>query len=1104
MSPKSDRSDRKEGCDAGTAAGAGYASAASVLAFSADGRIDLPLDIDEAFSAVPQADIVADSAADGLVYSLTQLGRVDIGYISQLTGLPPEQIIAQLKGAIYQNPDRWDEDPFSGWETADEYLTGNLIRKRRAAEVANAYYRGRFAANISAINDVLPAPATPDDIYVTLGSPWVPPEVIDEFITHMFGCSRFGVPPMLHDEASGTWEVPCINRFKYNVRSYSTYGTRRLGALEILERTLNLKSVSVYDSVGDPNNRKRSKRVINRTETALAMEKQKFMIDEFKRWVWTSDARKKKLLEIFEEKYGSYRRRRYDGSFLTFPEMSPSVSLYPYQKNAVARILFSPNTLLAHDVGAGKTFIMIAAGMEAKRMKLAKRVLYVVPNNIVGQWRKIFSDLYPQANVLVVEPKTFTPSKRKAMLESIRGKNFDAVLMAHSCFDMIDLSKKYALARLRDERAALTKRIRDKSTQVPSELFRQRDRMTRKLADMQTAKGGEGEDIYFDALGIDMLFVDEAHHYKNVPVVTKIDRVLGISADGSKKCKHMLDAVRCVQRKTGGRGVIMATGTPITNSIADAFVFQQYLQSGELALLDLNCFDAWVGMFAERNTEFEVDVDTNSYRLATRFSRFHNLTELTALLAGIADFHRAEGENGLPRFDGYTDTLIPKSLEFAAYLKTISERADLVRHGKVKRTEDNMLKITGDGRRAALDLRLVDGDAPFEFQSKVMCCASNVAALYRKTSAFCGTQLVFCDSSTPKIGFNIYSELSRLLIGLGVKSDEIAYIHDAVTESKRASLFADVRAGRVRVLIGSTFKLGVGVNVQDRLIALHHLDVPWRPADMVQREGRIIRPGNTNARVFIFRYITEGSFDAYSWQLLETKQRFISALLAGACETDSGEDVDGTALSYAEVKALAIGNPLVKKRVELTNELARLSTLQSKLIENRERLGAQLASSPKRIAETERATEAIKDDMAFVANTEYELDKTARRELRENIFAAVSTREMMPTEREVAVYRGFRIVAPANMIKGDAFVFVRRSGSYRVPLGENAIGVLIRLDNCIDGLGDRLERAHNALEELKEQQVRLTEELNRDSPYADRIEQIKTEIEAVDKKLKVN
>ncbi|MEE0913454.1 MAG: DEAD/DEAH box helicase family protein [Ruminococcus sp.] len=814
--------------------------------------MDLPFDWNNIFNTDKRTEGVhTDSISDALIMSLNTLGCVDIEYISSITDQDYKTVINTLKGSIYQNPDTWNECFYKGWETADEYLSGNLMRKWKSAFEATKKYNGYFDDNLKAIEKILPPTVATKDIYITLGSPWVPTHIIDEFIEYLIGPHRSEHTYTMtndeynlcystrHDEITGTWEIPVKSRYNFTRFSFKTdnvYGTSRMNALHIIERTLNMKSVAIRDEVLCTTNKSGKKRVVNETETMLAIEKQKQIIKKFQKWVWEDDARKKELEEIFEANYSCVCARHFDGSFLEFPTMSKEVSLYPYQKNAVARILFSPNTLLAHDVGSGKTYVMIAAGMELRRMGISKKNLYVVPNNIVGQWENIFLTLYPDANILIVEPKKFTPEKREEILENIRDNDYDAVVMAYSCFEMIPLSFDYYEREINFQKEMIEKITKTKN-KATSRLTRKSKELDKALESLKQSIHFFYDTIYFDELGINTLFVDEAHNFKNVPIDTKIANVLGINSKGSSKCQDMMDKVRCVQKQNDGRGVVLATGTPITNSITDIFVMQKYLQSGELALLDLQSFDSWIGMFAERKTEFEIDVDTNQYRLATRFAKFHNLPELTSLLSSIADFHSADGSAGIPQFDGYKDMLMGKTPQLEYYLKQISSRAETVRARLVPRYEDNMLKITTDGRKAALDLRLVDNSATFTFQSKVASCAENIFYIYQKTFLDKGTQLVFCDTSTPKKGFNIYDELSALLMNMGIPQEKIAYIHDATTEKKRNALFDDMRKGNIRILIGSTFKLGLGVNVQDKLVALHHLDVPWRPADV----GRILR-----------------------------------------------------------------------------------------------------------------------------------------------------------------------------------------------------------------------------------------------------------------------
>ena len=1069
--------------------------------------MELPLDWENVFADDPRTQGVhTESISDALILSLSNLARVDIEYISSITGEDYKTVICALKGSIYQNPETWNECFFKGWETAEEYLSGNLVRKWRIANEANVHYRGYFSDNVKAIERVLPSTVATKDIYVTLGSPWVPTEIIDAFINHILNfkgrSSYFGT---MHDELTGSWEIPhkSYQRSKSYVASTSVYGTQRLEALEILERTLNMKTVCVTDEVACSTNASGKKRVVNQQETVLALEKQQKMIAEFKKWVWKDVSRKAQLEEIFENKFSCVRRRIFDGSFLKFPTMSPSIELFPYQKNAVARILFSSNTLLAHDVGSGKTYIMIAAGMELLRMGLSKKNLYVVPNNLVGQWESIFKEMYPEASLLCVDPKDFTASKKEKTLEKIRDNNYDGIIMAYSCFDRIPLSKQFYIAELEEMRDKI-QQTQKQYKKCTSGLRRKKEAIEKSLVDI-TLKMEEAESlICFDELGVTRLFIDEAHNYKNVPVETKTDRVLGISSGGSKKCKEMMDKVHHIQKTNNGGGVVMATGTPITNSLTDAFVMQKYLQSGELGLLDLQSFDSWIGMFAERVTEFEIDVDTSSYRLATRFAKFHNLPELTALLSSIADFHQVDKSAGIPDFLGYNDALIGKTQAFSDYLKQISERADRVRGGSVSRKDDNMLKITTDGRKAALDVRLVLPNTPYTYQSKAGRCAENVYAIYKATTPQKSLQLIFCDSSTPKSGFNMYDEMKRLLCILGVPEGEIAYIHDVETEKQREKLFAKARSGEIRILLGSTFKLGLGVNVQDKLVALHHLDIPWRPADMTQREGRILRQGNQNERVFIYRYITEGSFDAYSWQLLETKQRFISGLLSGSLIERSGSDIEDTVLDYAEIKALAVGNPLVKKRVENANELSRYYALQKKAIENHIRLEKEAMEMPARISHQEDVIEKCKADIELYNKNAHEYDREQRKILREEIFASVKENILMTTEKTIMTYQGFSIVLPINMTMEKPYIWLQGSGRYYVELADTELGVLVRIDNYLEKLCEHLEKMQENLKNMRIRQEDIQKELIRKEDYTDKIEFYTKKLEEIDKKLGVD
>lgn len=1071
--------------------------------------MDLPTDFENMYTLNEEfANVHTESITDGLVLSLTTLGRVDIEYISAITGADYKTVIMSLKGSIYQNPETWDECFYKGWEDADSYLSGSLRRKWKVATEANEKYKGYFQDNVDALERLMPTPLASKDIYVTLGSPWLPTDVVDDFIKYLIGNvdSRFadGVLATRHDELLGTWEIPVKNRYKdsrFRNAWETVYGTPRANALEIIEKTLNQTTLAVYDEIPSRILGVKNTRKFNETETVLLVEKQKAILKKFKGWIWQDMKRRARLTEIYESKFASNKVRHFDGSFLTFPGMNPNISLYQYQKDAIARILFTPNTLLAHDVGSGKTYIMIAAGMELRRMKISKKNVYVVPNNLVGQWHDIFLEMYPNAKILTVEPKNFTPKKRFDTLRKMRDEEYDAIIIAYSSFELIPLSKAQRI-KLLDEQL-------DEYNQATSNLFSDRFSRQKKALEAKIKKIEDEIEvtfgkIFFDELEINTIFLDEAHNYKNVPLHTHIERVLGISSSGSTRCQDMMDKIRIVQGRNNGRGAVLATGTPITNSVTDAYVMQKYLQNGDLKLLGLSSFDGWVGMFAETQTNFEIDVDTSSYRLTTRFSKFHNLPELTSLFASVADFHIVDKSVGVPEFNGYFDTLTQPNQIFTNYLDVISRRADEVRSGTVSRKEDNLLLITTDGKKAALDMRLIDPCVPSFYGSKVKKCAENVFKMYKGYQSTRATQLVFCDQSTPKAGFNLYDELKSLLIDMGVPAHEIEFVHSANTPKLREKLFDAVRKGEIRVLIGSTFKLGLGVNVQDKLVAIHHLDVPWRPADMTQREGRILRQGNTNKEIFIFRYVTEGSFDAYSWQLLETKQRFITSILSGHLNEREGSDISDTTLSYAEVKAIAIGNPLIKERVETANELDRLLILNREHIKNLESMRQEIVSLPSKIESQRDIVDLCETDTNFVLASLDFPSKEERKAVREALECALLDNILSTEEQSLLEYRGFEVVLPAGMSEDKPFIWLCRAGRYYVELGEASGGYIARIDNFIDKINKHREKLQTALDQLIAREKFINSALGQADKYSSKIEHLQWKLKKIDKKLGVS
>ncbi len=1095
--------------------------------------MDLPLDYVNRFDEDERANIHCDSIVEGLLVSLDALGLVDIEFISSVTGEEMKTVIESLKGSIYQNPLHWEECYYKGWETSDEYLSGNLMHKLSIAQAANNEYPGIFDSNIKALKEIAAPDLDTDEIYITLGSPWVPTDVIDDFILHLIGIEKVNgeypkeAEPFLqsqysvrHDDVTGMWEIPEKTRFRkshehgrYEEYNYSIYGTNRMDMLYLLENILNMKTIAIYDNP-DPI---KKVRIINQNETVKILEKQEKMIAEFKKWVWSDEKRKARIQGAYCRRYGNIKKRVFDGSFLDLPDMNPDIKLRKHQKDSIARIIFSPNTLLAHDVGAGKTYTMIAAGMELRRLGKSQKNLYVIPNNIMSQWIEMFRKMYPKANLLVVNNKNFCLNKRDETLKRIIDEDFDAILMTYSCFDMLSLSKKY-YKEFYEERLKLLDKA-STSFYSKADIDRKRTSVLRIMERLRDDMSKNVCEIPFDELGINTLFLDEAHNYKNVPLESGIVRVKGFNKSGSRKCEGMMDKIHCVQRQNNGGRVILATGTPITNSITDIFVLQKYLQDGELEFLGIQNFDSWVGMFAKKTTEFEIDVDTNSYHLSTRFSRFHNVPELTAILSSIADFYHVDHTVGIPELDGYTDSVRVGGQDFKDFLKDISNRADDVRHKRVDKKADNLLKITTDGRKAALDMRLIDLAYGLDVDSKVFRCAENIMDIYDKTRDKKLIQMVFCDTSTPKSGFNLYDELKMLLKAMGMPENEIAFIHDADSEAKKSLLFRDLRNGIVSVVIGSTFKMGLGVNVQKRLCALHHLDVPWRPADMVQREGRILRQGNECKNVEIYRYITKGSFDAYSWQLLESKQKFISQILSGHVTVRDGEDVDETVLNYAEVKALAVGNPLIKRRVELVNDLDKYKILHRDYLEERIKKKRVLAELPEQIDKQAQRIENTKKDIAFYAENKSnykDMEYDEQKAIRDAIYTAAKTHINKPFERKVLTYQGFDVVVPARMqpkvphTKDEQaahlkepipYVYVKRRGIYYMEI-ESLSGITKRLNNLLENLDFRRSNQEKELERLKFQKETIERELGvEDQSFLDEIERLTKEVEKIDEEL---
>lgn len=760
------------------------------------------------------------------------------------------------------------------------------------------------------------------DIEVSMGAPWISAVIIDEFVKELLNIT-VNWTLIEYEPVSGAWHVNDKMRFGHLISCTVKYGTPRYNALYIIEATLNLREIKLFDNGNS----------YAEQDTIAALEKQQLIISEFRSWIWKDEDRIWEVEEAYNKMFSGLEVKQYKSIRDLFPKMSPDFQLYDYQKNAVEHIINEKNTLLAFDVGAGKTYIMITAAMEMRRIGISKKNMFVVPNNIVGQWEKIFTDLYPEAKLLTIEPKTFKPELRRKILTQLRNGDYDGIIIAYSCFEMIPLSEKYVTEKLKQIVSELEAAVADISERCFSfrrtAINREKEYISRLTSNLLRTMKAPENSICFDDLEINTIFLDEAHNFKNIPIRTKMKNLTGINTKGSNKCFEMLEKIHFIQEHNGGRGAVLSSGTPLCNSISDAYAMQMYLQYDELKKRNLHIFDNWVKTFAQPEQLCEIDVDTSKFRMIRRFARFHNLPELSLLFSQISVFYAMGNSEGIPAFQLYDDVIIGRHKALTDYMHKLCKRTEDIRAKRVSRTFDNMLKVSIDGRKAALDLSLVGETQLYNETSKVRHCTDEVMKIYC-SEPHC-TQLVFCDYSTPKGSeFSIYEELKSQLIAAGVPEKEIAFIHSYHTESRKLELYRKINNGIIRILIGSTIKLGIGANVQNKLKAIHHLDVPWRPADMVQREGRILRRGNGNDEVRIFRYIAEGSFDSYSWQILETKQRFISQFLAGTAYQRSLSDLESNVLTYGEVKALALSSPLMKELAEKENELRRLKILKAK------------------------------------------------------------------------------------------------------------------------------------------------------------------------------
>lgn len=1046
----------------------------------------------------------ADTAQDALTYSMNENACVDMAYMQNLTGKTEKELYMELQGLIFRNPSYDAADPDShAYLPADEYLSGNVRKKLTIAEDA-ARTDARYALNVERLQAVQPQWLEAADIFVRLGTTWIPTEYYEKFAKETFEISFWNREFHVEfDSFSGSYRVGGRSTEKANISINEIYGTKRMNALVLLDTLLNSRRVEVVDYYEDPDGKKR--RVVNKEQTEAAQIKADAIKERFSEWIWEDPDRRETLCQIYNQTLNCIRPREYDGSILQLPGMNPDITLRPHQKNAVARILFGKNTLLAHAVGAGKTFEMIAAAQELKRLGLCRKSLVVVPNHLTEQFAADYIKLYPSANILVATQATFEQDKRKEFFTKAMLGDYDAIIMGHSQFSLIPVSPERERALLWQQEDEITRGIEELNHSGNGRSFSvkqmeaSRKKIKKKLEALQDKKRDD-DTVYFEELGIDHLFLDEAHMFKNLEIFTKMQNV-GISS-GSVRASDLYMKVQYLDEITHGKGCTFATGTPISNSIAEAYTFQKYLQHEALAEMGMIHFDCWAGTYLEAVTAGEVAPEGGRYRVKTRFSKFHNLPELTNLFREIADIQTADMLNlDVPKAVFHNEVL-PSSEIQKQFMQSFMERADRIRSGGVDSSMDNMLSITNDGRSLALDQRLLNRDLPESEHSKALACARNVYRIWQETSKQLSAQLIFSDLSTPdkaksSEGFtNIYDSIKNHLIDMGIPAEQIAYIHEASTNKQKEALFEKVRTGKVRVLLGSTEKMGAGTNVQDRLIALHHVDVPWRPSDIEQREGRIIRQGNQNAEVHIYRYITEDTFDSYSWQTIERKQKITGQIMTSKSPNRNVEDVDDRALSYAEVKAVCTGDPRLKEQMELDIEVSKLKASRNSWRNQRYRLENMVRNEyPKQIQQKEQFIQHYTEDMKhytehYTPNADgfspmcirgvvYTERKKAAAALMQAIRSFVKPDN---SKAEIGEYCGFAMYARFEPLQKGYTMTLEHSGVHRLELGDDSSGNITRIDNVLRGIEERIQTAMHQLEDLQTQQN--TAEVEMQKPFA--------------------
>ena len=1065
-----------------------------------------------------------DTTDEALILSIQDKAKVDLDYMQQLCNINKEEIIKSLEGVIFRVPDYEISD---NWVTADEYLSGNVREKLKVAEQF-AKEDSSFNINVEKLKEVIPKDLTASEIGIKLGSTWIPPEIIRKFIFELLDTpsyNRWDIH-VKYSNITAEWYIDGKSNDRNNVKAYTTYGTSRINAYKIIEQTLNLKDVKIFDTFID--NEGRKQRVLNRKETAIACSKQDAIKEAFLNWVWEDPERRNYLVRLYNDKFNCIRPREYDGSHIGFVGMNPEIKLRTHQLNAVAHVLYGNNTLLAHEVGAGKTFEMVAAAMESKRLGLCNKSLFVVPNHIIEQFASEFLQLYPSANILVATKKDFETKNRKKFCSRIATGEFDAVIIGHSQFERIPMSIERQIALLEEQISDITKGIAsEKDNRGENYTIKQMEK-TRKSLETRLEKLHKEERkddvVTFEELGVDKLFVDEAHNYKNLFLYTKMRNVGGIAQTEAQKSSDLFMKCRYLDEITGGKGTVFATGTPVSNSMAELYTMQRYLQYGELRRNDLEHFDNWASTFGETITAIELAPEGTGYRAKTRFAKFHNLPELMSLFKEVADIQTAETLNlPTPEFENINVVVKPSEIQ-QEMVKALGERAEKIRSGAVDATEDNMLKITNEGRKLALDQRLMNPLLPDSESSKVNSCCENIYRIWDENSDKKSTQLVFCDLSTPKDlkGYekeeftDVYNELKKKLIQKGIPPDEIAFIHEADNEVKKKELFSKVRKGQVRVLMGSTQKMGAGTNVQDKLIATHHLDCAWKPSDLTQRNGRMIRQGNENKKVYVYSYVTEKTFDSYMYQLVEQKQKFISQIMTSKTPARIMEDIDDKALTYGEIKALATGNPKILEKTSLDTDVAKLKLLKQEFMNQKYSLQDRIIKYfPEEIARLNNKIGAMEEDTIKLQEyTKPNADgfspmkingiiHTEKQEAGKSLLQSINDLKSMET-REIGEYRGFTMEISFDSITRNIRLKLKNKFSYSIDLGTDINGNITRINNCLENIAKDIPHERDLLDNTYFQLENAKQEAQKEFPKEQELQEKLRKLEEINAELKIN